>query len=44
MEHRILVDVSESQNASVVLWYKQGSTPDLYEITIGQTGGVGTNP
>lgn len=34
------VDVSESQNGSVMLWYKQGSTPDLYEITIGQTGGV----
>ena len=33
-------DVSETQNGSVMLWYEQGSSADLYKITIGQNGGV----
>lgn len=33
-------DVSEKQNASIMLWYETGITEGLYKITIGQNGGV----
>ena len=33
-------DVSEKQNGSVMLWYETGIDSTLYNITIGQQGGV----
>ncbi len=33
-------DVSELNNGSVMLWYENGITPGLYNIIIGQNGGV----
>ena len=37
-------DVSEKQNGSIMAWYKDEDSNGLYELYIGQDGGVKANP
>ena len=37
-------DVSENQNGSIMAWYKDEDNNGLYELYIGQDGGVKANP
>lgn len=37
-------DVSESKNESILAWYKDSDSDSLYELYVGQDGGVIANP